>query len=339
MGKGQYTGRTIFRVFCASASITIALTFELSTTQSVTRLWTLANAMNGGAIAGLFILFPTELTPLRYRTWIRFVFYGISFGLAIWGWIVLYDPIYPLAYVQAWRFSYYYTSISLVFYFITMIYRLNNNLTAEARQQIRIIMFGSLCAFIAVIIWYEAPLLNIAIAWNPILFYPTLLFFPLSVGIAILRYKLWDIGIIIRRTVVYTVLTGLLAIIYYSSVMLLSALSGWMDGKTSPFALVVSTLVIATLFAPLRQQVQTRLDKRFFRQKYNAEKALASFGHATRDEVELDNLVAQLTAVLNETVQPEFITLYLQRTTVHPANEGDITHQQNLTFHNKLEQI
>lgn len=141
-----------------------------------------------------------------------------------------------------------------------------------------------------------------------------LLVFPLSFAIAILRYRLWDIDLLIRRTLVYSVLSGLLALAYFSTVIVLQLAFRSLTGESSQLAVVVSTLVIAALFFPLRQRVQTFIDRRFYRRKYDAAKALADFAATVRDETDLDQLSARLMEVVRETMQPESVSVWLAST-------------------------
>ena len=156
-------------------------------------------------------------------------------------------------------------------------------------------------------------------ALNSLLYVASLGLIPLSLGIAILRYRLWDIDLLIRRTLVYGVLTGLLALAYISSVVVLQAVIGAVTGQQQPaLVTVLSTLVGAAVFASLRRRVQTIIDRRFYRRKYDAARTLDAFSADLRHVVELDQLTNDLLAVVDETMQPDSVSLWLRATSDRP---------------------
>jgi hypothetical protein len=147
----------------------------------------------------------------------------------------------------------------------------------------------------------------------------------LSVGIAILRYRLWDIDILINRTMVYGTLTGLLILVYVGLVIGLQFLLHGLTGGNA-LSIVASTLVIAALFQPLRKRIQAIIDHRFYRRKYDAARTIAAFSATLRNEVDLNELREHLLNVVQETMQPAHVSLWLReptRTEKQPRQAGN----------------
>ncbi len=142
-------------------------------------------------------------------------------------------------------------------------------------------------------------------------FYLAVVCIPISAGIAMLRYRLYDIDVLINRTLIYGILSAVLALAYVISILILQyLLSGFTEG--SQLAIVGSTLVIAVLFQPLRRRIQRIIDRRFYRSKYDAARTLSAFSARLRSEVDLQQLSEHLLTVVEETMQPTHVSLWLR---------------------------
>ncbi len=149
-----------------------------------------------------------------------------------------------------------------------------------------------------------------AYIWN-VSFGLSLVAFPAAIGVAILRYRLFDIDVIIRRTLVYGTLTAVLALTYLGSVVILQHLFRVFIGERSQLVIVATTLAIAALFQPLRRRIQTFIDRRFYRRKYDATHMLQAFSVRCRDEVDINRLTGELLTTVEETLQPAHVSLWL----------------------------
>jgi len=136
---------------------------------------------------------------------------------------------------------------------------------------------------------------------------------PICLGLSIVRYRLWDIDLLIRRTLIYSLLTAGLALVYFSSVVLLQSILGTMTGENqSEFVTVLSTLAIAALFVPLRRRVQDFIDRLFYRRKYDAAQTLAAFSASIRDETDLETVTQRLQQGVDQAMQPRHTSVWLR---------------------------
>ncbi len=204
-----------------------------------------------------------------------------------------------------------------------LIFRYARVFSYAQRQQAKWLVFG-LVGFAALIV-----LTSLAEALIPALVAPNspfqlvsdifpsfaFLIIPLSVGIAILRTRLWDIDVIIRRALLYTILTVSLALIYAGMVLGVGTLMrDWFGlGQQNPLVIVSSTLVLAALFQPLRYGLQKIIDRRFYRSKYVAATTLHNFSATLRSEIDLSQLSEHLVTIVQETMQPSFVSLWLRQ--------------------------
>jgi hypothetical protein len=202
------------------------------------------------------------------------------------------------------------------------IFRYRNMSSYSERQQTKWVLFGFLLFVGMILITYpffifisNSPPGEPLPWWSPlsnIIWWLTMCIMPVTIFIAIQRNSLWDIDLIIRKTLVYGAITLLLVLLYFGSVVLLQLAFRALTGQDSPVAIVISTLVIAALFNPLRRRVQETIDHRFYRRKYDAQQALTEFAATARDEVELDQLTGHLLSVVQESMQPDQASLWLR---------------------------
>ncbi len=265
------------------------------------------NILTFGVLFLVFSLFPDGRFVPRWTLWLTIVFLA---------WRVLFlrfpnAPFFDVLDNLMWIASF--SGLAAA-----QIYRYRWVSGPVQRQQTKWVVFSLTVTTLVGLPGLIFPSLNqpgsLATLANDTLFNFVWLFFPLSFGIAILRYRLWDIDVIINRTLVYGILTISLGLVYVGSVFSLQFLVHGLTGQVSnsPLVTVGSTLLIATLFQPLRHRIQSIIDRRFYRRKYDAARTLAAFSATLRSEVDLNQLSEHLLAVVQETMQPAHISLWLR---------------------------
>jgi hypothetical protein len=203
---------------------------------------------------------------------------------------------------------------------IAQVYRYHYASSPLQCQQTKWVIFG-ICVAAIIVVGLRIPALIFPSLWQAGSFYRLIsepayivvvLIVPICLGIAILRYRLYDIDIIIHRTLIYSTLTVLLAMIYEVSVFTLQSLTSSLTFiRGNQLAIVASAFLIGGLFKPLHDRIRAQIDRRFYRRKYDAAKTVAAFSATIRDEVDLNQLCAKLVAVVDETMQPAHVSLWL----------------------------
>jgi hypothetical protein len=266
---------------------------------------------------GLFLyVFPSGHFVPRFTRWIFVV------GIIYWG----FDLFFPVASFNPFSTSQVLNALTFISLLgstvVAQLYRYRRVSSPAQRQQTKWVVYGASMG------WGGYLVLFVLSRFFPSLFSTgslvgliewavvngSLLLYPLSIGVALVRSRLWDIDILINRTLVYVSLTALLVGLYVGLILALQALVQTLTGVTGqqPLVIVASTLVIATLFQPLRRCIQNLIDRRFYRRKYNAAKVVAAFSATLRQKVDLNELSEQLLAVVHETMQPTHVSLWLR---------------------------
>jgi hypothetical protein len=211
------------------------------------------------------------------------------------------------------------------------VYRYRHVSGPVQRQQTHWVVFSLGLLFVVLFVGLIIPSLlvdtaNSWFAWTLLATAPLFIAFPVSVATAILRYRLYNIDRIISRTIVYGALTVLLAGVYAGAVLVLGQLFGGIGGEPPSWAIAGVTLAVAALFQPARRRIQSTVDRRFNRHRYDAAKTIEGFSVRLRDHVDLDTLTAELLAVVDQTVEPTKATLWLRpggsRATPQPGPVG-----------------
>jgi hypothetical protein len=275
-----------------------------------------------GVMLTFVYTFPDGRFVPRFTRWLALGWIAIS---------LVPVPTPGVFYPWHWWLSPLYTLMRIAFYCslaFALLYRYRRMSTPVQRQQIKWVVFASTMLIgevsAANLVVNVLPSYFPALGISPqihhlvsaIAIYLLPILFPLSLGFALLRYRLWDIDLIINRTLVYGSLTGLLALVYFGLVIALQSVVHVLTGQVSqtPVVIVASTLAIAALFQPLRHRIQAIIDRRFYRRKYDAVKTVEAFSATLRHEVDLSQLSKHLVTAVQETMQPTHVSLWLRPT-------------------------
>jgi hypothetical protein len=273
----------------------------------------------------VFLVFPTGQFVPRWTRWIFSVFVITEAPFTFFN-ISLFGP-YTAFTQPGWLFA----LVALVLIALVQLYRYRRVSTPRQRQQTKWVVFGFATAILITVI--AGLLLAVPFLAQPGSLYPLVpieasfllpLLPALSFGVAVLRYRLWDIDALINRALVYGLLTALLGALYAGLIIGLTSLTGIFLGPTNqPVILVISTLAIAALFVLVRKRIQSLIDQRFYRKKYDAEKTLAAFNATLRTDADLAQVREHLLRVVQETMQPAQVSLWLRQPERDP---GDLPH-------------
>jgi hypothetical protein len=286
------------------------------------RFWEMLSAMVAlvgvAAILLFMYVFPDGRFVPRWARWLALVS------------IVVFAPsiLFPYSSLSLWRHPLLNAMVSAGVFgsiAIVQIYRYRRVSTFAQRQQIKWVVLGIVAAAVGYCMFLVVNLLQGGILLSLLGYTAGLLLLALlliSIVVAVSRYRLYDVDLIINRTLVYGSLTALLVLVYVGGVTATQAIFRALSGQGSTLAVVTSTLVIAALFNPLRRRIQSFIDRRFYRNKYDARKTLEAFSVKLRDETDLKALNDDLVRVVRETMQPSHVSLWLRPETTSKGGQG-----------------
>jgi len=271
-----------------------------------------------------FYLFPSGRFVPRWTRWLAGVLIAVTVPMVLF-------PASPLN-IERWPILAYVLVLLgwLLAGVCAQVYRYLRVSSPTQRQQTKWVLFGYTAALGGYLGWISfyaiLPLARpgsrlVADMIGATVTSGLMLIIPLSFGVAILRYRLYDIDVVINRTLVYGSLTATLVALYFGGIVVLQRLFVLLTGEQSTLAIVASTLLIAALFSPLRRRIQAIIDRRFYRRKYDTRKTLEAFSAKLRNDSDLDVLSDDLVSVVRETMQPAHVSLWLRPETAQESKQ------------------
>jgi hypothetical protein len=259
---GTRPGRAL-AFFCFATAIASGLSFDLATTHALPDLWSISIAMTGGALISLALRFPQEWQPVGRRSWLLAIPYLVSIVLAGMAVAALHDTSNPWRITDAWNKSYLYAVLGVGTFLSVTLYRAITGESSLVRRQARVVLLGSLLAFVPIAGWFAATAFGMQFPLDAPLLLPILILFPLSTAIAVFRYRLLEVDRVVNRAILYGTLMAVLAGLYSISVMICQRLFVAVTGEESDAAIVVTTLIVASAFTPAKDRLAKMLSARF----------------------------------------------------------------------------
>jgi hypothetical protein len=302
VAKGNARPGRALAFFCFAIAIASGLSFDLSTTHALPDLWSTAIAMLGGALISLAMRFPEEWKPVARQSWLLVLPYLVSIVLAGLSVAALHDARNPWGYTSVWDRSYLYAVLGVVVFLAMTLYRAVRSESFTVRRQARMVLLGSILGFLPIAAWFAATAFGRTFPLDAPLLLAPLILFPLSVAIAIFRYRLLDVDHVVNRALLYGALSAVLAGLYTIAIMISQRLFVAVTGEKSDAAIVVTTLIVASLFTPIKGRLGSIID-RWLRETPDNTRALRSFGQEVNAHVLMSDAVLLAGRLLDEAAE------------------------------------
>lgn len=310
--RGTQRAGQALAFFCATTATILALYFDQMSTNVLTPVYLLALGLVSGALLNLALLFPQSPRLLDRKPLLRFAGYVPGLVAAVLGNMAMVDPAQPWGYIFAEQWQFIFIGMAATFYFGSLIYRRYRSDSPVVRQQSRIILWGSLLAFVPFMIWLGQGLFDPNTPLNPLVYMPALIMFPFAVAYAMLRHNLLNVDRMITGGLVYVIMSGLVLTAYLGIVTGLSVLlRSDMSLAENPLLLAVFVLLAVIIFDVLRQRLTRWINRIFLRGRLDTQTVLQNYSRSLTEVAELPLIVSALRKQVTDLYRPDRLYVFL----------------------------
>jgi len=311
--RGGLRASRALLVFTSAVSITANTFFDMNTTHHVVVLWAVSLSVAASATIHLALVFPKQLRPVDRWPLLRFFPWVVCVALAIPAIVQITHPASPLAYIGTWQAIYVYMAVAIVIFLGMLVLRIVRSDTPVVRQQSRVIIFGATLAFAPIMIFYLIPtaLSSSAQEFRAYIYFPLLILLPLSITYAILRYRLLDVDRLLASILTYTLMTGVVLLVFYGLVTLLSLLIRQTVPADNPLVIALYLLALVLGLSPLRSFIQRLLDRLFYRSPADYRRVLNTLSSRLVVSPDLQGTLSLLADQLQQALSPESFIIFL----------------------------
>lgn len=310
--RGAQRAGQALAFFCSATAMILVLYFDQMSTNTLAPIYMLALGLVSGALLNLALIFPQSPRVLDRRPLLRFVGYIPGLAVASIGIVLLNDPTQPWGYIFAQQWLYLFIGVAATFYFASLVYRRFRADSPVVRQQSRIILWGSLLAFVPFMIWLGQAVFNPNTPLNPLVYMPALVMFPVAVAYAMLRHNLLDVDRMITGGLTYLILSLLVVLAYLVMVAGLTfLLRSDLSLAQNPTLLIVFVLLAVIIFDVLRQRLNRWINRFFFRGRLDTQTVLQTYSRSLTEVADLPLIVNALRQQVTDIYQPDRLYVFL----------------------------
>ncbi len=326
-----------FMTFAAALSVTTVAFLDMNTTHHVSLLWTLSLSVGAGALINLALVFPQQIPVIRRWPIMQFVPVLLTFLIGIPACLEIISPTTPYAYIDRWIASYALIAFAIVLFIITLVIRVFRSTSAMVRQQSRIIVFGAALAFLPALLLYLLPIAHGGEIpeFRPSIYFSPMIFLPISVTYAIIRYRLLDVDQILSRALSYLLTTATAFAVFYGIVALVSFLIQNTVRPDDPFVIAAYLLLLMVGLNPVQNLILRAIDRFFYRSPADYRRVLINLSQQLIVTPNLTQTLRILETELQNAISPERFVVYLyndkQREYLPHASQEDSAPPYSIT--------